>query len=215
MRGRFVVVEGARGSGKTSLCVDLTSSFPHFVFSQSPGVDNRYYSTAKIMSEYLRGGTSWGDYFGQLLYVANRWDFCPEIDYRLYQGKSVLSDGYSYSTVATSAAKGCSLEWCQNTEKGLIKPDLVICLSVSHAERERRTGEQDRHGYDDKVAQILEEMSEENWVKINTTDMSPDEVAILAAAAIKKLSRLVDKPPAGMFGSDFLMEQYYEHMMSN
>ena len=50
------------------------------------------------------------------------------------QETSVVCDRYAYSGVGYSAAKGLQIDWCLGTDRGLIRPDLVIFINVSSDE---------------------------------------------------------------------------------
>lgn len=49
----------------------------------------------------------------------------------LHEGITLIVDRYSYSGVAFSAAKGLDVEWCKAPEAGLLKPDLVLLLTMT------------------------------------------------------------------------------------
>ena len=49
-------------------------------------------------------------------------------------GICVILDRYAYSGVAYSSAKGLDLQWCKNSDIGLLKPDIVFFLKMSEKE---------------------------------------------------------------------------------
>lgn len=58
----------------------------------------------------------------------------------LRDGVTLIVDRYSYSGVAFSAAKGLDLEWCKAPETGLLKPDLVLLLTMKASAIAKRGG---------------------------------------------------------------------------
>lgn len=53
-----------------------------------------------------------------------------KVNDHLEKGITIICDRYWYSGVAYSAAKGLDLDWCINSDKGLIEPDLIIYLKA-------------------------------------------------------------------------------------
>lgn len=58
----------------------------------------------------------------------------------LSDGFTLIVDRYSYSGVAFSAAKGMDLEWCKAPEAGLLKPDMVLLLTMTADAISKRGG---------------------------------------------------------------------------
>lgn len=59
----------------------------------------------------------------------------------LNEGVTLVVDRYSFSGVAYSAAKsGLDYEWCKHPEAGLLKPDLVVFLSMNEESLKKRGG---------------------------------------------------------------------------
>lgn len=58
----------------------------------------------------------------------------------LQEGTTLIVDRYSYSGVAFSAAKGLDLNWCKAPEAGLLKPDLVLFLTLNEEASKARSG---------------------------------------------------------------------------
>ena len=55
------------------------------------------------------------------------------------QGQHVIVVRYAFSGVAFSAAKdGLSIDWCQDPDRGLPRPDIVCFLDVSPEEAKTR-----------------------------------------------------------------------------
>lgn len=58
----------------------------------------------------------------------------------LHNGITLIVDRYSYSGIAFSAAKGLDVEWCKAPEAGLLKPDLVLLLTMTASAISKRGG---------------------------------------------------------------------------
>ena len=110
------------------------------------------------MSGYLRGEYVFSPETVHLLYSANRWDSNEKIKALLAEGKTVILDRYWYSGTVYSMARGLSMEWCkvritgvprlwgadlrplQWSDRGLVRPDLVIQLELDVKTASGRAG---------------------------------------------------------------------------
>ena len=54
---------------------------------------------------------------------------------KLDAGINLVLDRYSYSGTAYTSAKGIDYDWCMNSEKGLLKPDIIVYLTVDEIEK--------------------------------------------------------------------------------
>jgi dTMP kinase len=75
-----------------------------------------------------------------LLFTVNRWEVKNQMEKELKAGTTIIVDRYSYSGVAYSSAKGLDFDWCKGPEKGLLKPDLVVYLTLTSDAMARRGG---------------------------------------------------------------------------
>lgn len=73
-----------------------------------------------------------------LLFTANRWEHMESMRSLLDSGYTIICDRYSYSGIAYGSANGLSFDWCSTIEKGLIKPDLVVFMTITPSEAESR-----------------------------------------------------------------------------
>lgn len=126
-RGKFIVFEGSDRTGKTTQCKLL------FKKLESEGVPvkrmsfpNRETESGKMIDAYLKGIKNYSAECIHLLFSVNRWECMKEMECDLNSGINLIVDRYSYSGVAFSVSKGLQLEWCKMSEKGLLKPDLVL-----------------------------------------------------------------------------------------
>nr|CAH0112416.1 unnamed protein product [Daphnia galeata] len=133
-RGALIVLEGCDRSGKTTQCQKvikwLQQSNKEAHFMRFPG---------SLINKYLECSTELDDHAIHLLFSANRWELLPDMKKLLQKGTNIIVDRYSYSGIAFSAAKpNMDLRWCQQSDSGLLKPDLVIFLDIDPVEAQTR-----------------------------------------------------------------------------
>lgn len=87
-------------------------------------------------------------------------------------------DRYSYSGVAFSSAKGLDMEWCKGPEKGLLKPDLVLLLTLTTEAMAKRGGFGDeRYEVPELQKKVMEKfltLKDDNYWKVIDADKTPD-----------------------------------------
>lgn len=116
-------------------------------------------------------------------------------------GITVIVDRYSYSGAVYSAAKGIpglSLEWAWQPEAGLLRPDLLLFLSISLEETVRRGGYgQELYETDtiqDKVSQLFETLlSMNHGHKIHTIEAGASVEAVAHRVLSHTLAHLTPK----------------------
>lgn len=133
-----------------------------------------------------------------LLFSVNRWEAKNEMERLLKAGTVLIVDRYSYSGVAFSAAKGLDFEWCKTPEKGLLKPDLVIYLTLSAEAMARRSGFGDERyettEIQKNVKKMYERLIEEPLWKVIDADKTEDTLSDeLEALIIDKIVNIKDK----------------------
>lgn len=85
----------------------------------------------------------------------------------LENGQTVVLDRYAYSGLVYSVAKGLNREWCKNSDRGLIEPDVVIFLDLEWSVLGRRKGFGEEK-FEEKEMQIkvkegFKELVDEKW----------------------------------------------------
>jgi dTMP kinase len=90
----------------------------------------------------LAGGREFGPDVMQLLYVANRYEWKPEITRALARGAAVVCDRYVASSVAYGEAHGLDPGWLTDVQRFLPPADLTILLDIAPdtAVRRKATG---------------------------------------------------------------------------
>jgi len=126
MKGLFIAFEGITGSGKKThiklLTEELQSRKINFTTLSFPDFENDIARLTKRLQL--------DSYTLSLLYAADRSFSQERIKILLENGQVVITDRYCYSNFAYQAAKGLPLEWLQEIEKHMIKPDIVFLIDV-------------------------------------------------------------------------------------
>ena len=131
-RGSFIVIEGIDGSGKTTLGINITEYLAKAGESvYMHAFPDRSTKIGKLLDEYLKNTSHFDSKLAHLLFSANRWEFFETFKKRLLSGQSIILDRYVYSGIAYSMANGLSHEWCIQSDKGLIEPDLIINIDAN------------------------------------------------------------------------------------
>lgn len=161
MKGRFFVIDGVGGSGKTTQIELLKQKLPKAVFTKEPGGAPR----AEKIREVLKAGDdkagALSDFF--LFWAARAEHMTRLIVPALSKGRTVISDRFDSSTFAMQVRgdRQKSLEklfWqCREATLGKLMPDVYIMLDTpTELARERRKKRLDRTG-SDKYADRFDE----------------------------------------------------------
>src|SRR4051812_6009993 len=144
-KGKFIVIEGTDGSGKTTqtelLIKRLLQKGKKVETTDFPQYDN---FSGAFVAKYLRGeyGTAdeVGPYRGSIFYAVDRYDKSFDIKKWLSEGSTILTNRYVSANMGhqTGKIKGKKqrdtfLEWLNHLEYKLFnipKPDLTILLFV-------------------------------------------------------------------------------------
>lgn len=128
MKGKFIVLEGIDGSGKTTLA--------HAIADAIGGAELTFEPTKGVIGSALRSG-SLGDIppaAEALLFAADRAIHTEEIKKVLDEGRWVICDRYLGSTVAYQSASlgdGADMDWLLDMQrKSVIEPDMTILLDI-------------------------------------------------------------------------------------
>jgi len=150
MRGLLVVFEGLDQSGKQTQAERLRDrlvaagrtvrllSFPSY----------ETHLGAEI-GRALQGERDYAADTMQLLYVANRFEWKPEIDRELARGTVVVCDRYLASSVAYGEAFGLDPAWLFGIQQYLPQPDLTVLLDIdAQVSASRKTADRDKYERD-------------------------------------------------------------------
>jgi len=116
-----------------------------------------------------------------LMLAANLYEMVPKIKDALADGKWILFDRYSYSSVAYSVARGLNLEVAECLTARMPVPDLVVFLSVN----ERTAGIRDGFGkeiferveFQKRVKEAFGWIRKpDGWRNVDVDDLSMEQV---------------------------------------
>jgi dTMP kinase len=137
----------------------------------------------------LHGGRDYGADVMQLLYVANRYEWKPEIERMLASGRVVIADRYLASTIAYGEAQDLDPAWLFEIQRFLPQPDLTLLLDIAPTTAvERKRVNRDRYERDlDLLGRVRRsyqrQATSSGWHRVNG-EQPPDQVSVDAAAIV-------------------------------
>jgi dTMP kinase len=150
VRGLLVVFEGLDQSGKQTQAERLRDrlvaagrsvrllSFPSYETHLGAEIGRALHGEREYAADTM-----------QLLYVANRFEWKPEIERELARGTVVVCDRYQASSIAYGEAFGLDAHWLAEIQKYLPQPDLTVLLDIDpHVSASRKTADRDRYERD-------------------------------------------------------------------
>jgi dTMP kinase len=150
MRGLLVAFEGLDQSGKQTQAERLRDrvveagrlvrllSFP--AYDTAIGTE---------IGRALQGDRDYGPDVMQLLYVANRYERKPQIEFELNRGTVLICDRYLASSVAYGEAQGLDAAWLEDIQKYLPQPDVTFLLDINpDVSASRKTADRDKYERD-------------------------------------------------------------------
>jgi dTMP kinase len=155
------------------------------------------YSTpiGQEIQKALAGEREFGPDVMQLLYVANRGEFRPNLDVWLASGDIVMCDRYRASSIAYGEAQGLDPAWLSEIQQYLPPATLTVLLDIAPetAVKRKSTG-RDRYERDlSLLARVREsyrrQARQADWVLING-ELPKNEVRdAVEAAVLPRLKR--------------------------
>ena len=193
MKGKFIVLEGIDGSGKSTQMLNLSK----YIYQLSKDNDvlltrepTRHFRSS--LRDTMKLSTNENDNAGLFskVFVEDRKKHLKDlIEPNLSQGVHVICDRYKMSTLAYQSNQGIDLNLLVQRHEGMLIPDLTILLdcSVDKTKSRRQAHEQeevfDRASFEwtEKLRRTYlslakYELSSENIVVIDTSDNNPSEV---------------------------------------
>ena len=173
-RGPLIVFEGTDRSGKTTLCQNIAEEIQEIGF-MTPVFDfpDRRTRIGRILDKYLKNDLELDDCVAHHLFSANKWELSEQIELTLTSGAPVLADRYVASGTAYSVAKGnLTLDWCQQFNTNLPKPDLTIFLegNIENLQTRPNYGSErfENIEFQTRVRAVFEQIraQESNWTTI-------------------------------------------------
>ena len=150
MTGLLVAFEGLDQSGKQTqaeMLRDRLVAAGRLVRLLSfPAYDT---AIGSELGKALQGDRDYGPDVMQLLYVANRYEWQPQMERELQRGTVLICDRYLASSVAYGEALGLDPAWLIDMQKYLPQPDLTVLLDIDPGVSARRkTADRDRYERD-------------------------------------------------------------------
>lgn len=130
----------------------------------------------------LRGDRDHGPDVMQLLYVANRYEYKPQIERELRRGTVLICDRYLASSVAYGEAQGLDPAWLLDMQKHLPQPDLTFLLDVEPGvSASRKIADRDKYERDlallGRVRDSYLRQASDGWVRL---DANRERAAVAA-----------------------------------
>ena len=193
MRGLLIAFEGLDQSGKQTQAERLRDrvveagrlvrllSFP--AYDTAIGAE---------IGRALQGDRDYGPDVMQLLYVANRYEWKPQIEFELGRGTVLICDRYLASSIAYGEAQGLDPAWLTDMQKHLPQPDITFLLDIDPDVSARRKTE-DRDKYERDLALLgrvresyLRQAQRHEW-RVLDASRDRDLVAADVATAVRPL----------------------------
>jgi len=222
MKGKFIVLEGVDGVGKTTLAskLNLNEEFVHVKrkqISQTHNfIDSQMLKHNKLLwtedgsMDHLLPTTYWITLQAAWYILLTNFVIEP----LLKEGKNVIVDGWYYKLKARLFLQGENMEYVNNIFKPILEPDIVILLNVELEKVWERKNEfrayefgkfkdsntEERKDcfieYQTNTYKNLEKMANlnEKWNIVNLEDYNIDECAnIIKQVIIEKIKNKEDK----------------------
>jgi dTMP kinase len=174
MTGLLIVFEGLDQSGKETQARLLRQRFE----ASGRRVESIAFPdyTSPIGEEIraaLHGGRDYGADTIQLLQIANRHQWKPQIERWLADGLVVISDRYAASSVAYGEAQGLDPAWLTATQVYLPQPSTTVLLDIAPDVAAARKA-QNRDSYERDLALLsrvrvsyLRQAAQPGWVVVD------------------------------------------------
>jgi dTMP kinase len=150
MKGLLIAFEGLDQSGKQTqaeLLRDRLVEHERLVRLMSfPAYDT---AIGEEIGRGLRGEREYGADVMQLLYVANRYEWKPQLERELQRGTVVICDRYLASSIVYGEAFGLDAGWLRDMQKYLPQPDVTFLLDIEpEVSARRKTTDRDKYERD-------------------------------------------------------------------
>lgn len=197
MRGRFIVLEGIDGAGKSTLARSLAERL-----SDSADVVLTAEPSEGYVGDALRraGGEESHPLLESLLFVADRAHHTHAIEGWLEEGMTVICDRYYASTLAyQTASLGEGMRpWLRElNDKVAIKPDLTLLLDIDPdggMGRVNSRGESSKFEKTEYLREVRRQylrLAEEDGFRVIDASRRPEEVLDEALVHIRGLLEMV------------------------
>jgi dTMP kinase len=193
-RGHLIAFEGLDQSGKQTQAERLAAAFRdagHRVEQLS--FPDYHTAIGAEIGNALQGRREYAADTMQLLYIANRYEYRPQIEEWLSAGAMVICDRYLASSIAYGEAQGLESAWLIDTQRHLPQPSVTILLDIPpEASLKRKQADRDKFERDlallARVRSSYQQQADTaQWVRI---DGHQDKEAVSAEVLMAVRSRL-------------------------
>jgi dTMP kinase len=192
--GHLIAFEGLDQSGKQTQAERLLAAF-RAMGRRAEFLTFPEYTTdiGKEIGRALSGERDYQPDTLQLLYIANRFEFRPQITAWLEAGTMVVCDRYLASSIAYGEAQGVDATWLTDIQRLLPQPSLTLFMDMSPSvSLTRKQADRDKFERDmPLLARVrdsyLRQSQAAGWARINAED---DKDAVSAAVVNAVRSRL-------------------------
>ena len=173
MKGLLVAFEGLDQSGKQTqaerLRDRLTTLGREVKLLSFPDYDTHI---GQEIGRALRGERDYGAEVMQLLYVANRYEWKPEIERARGAGAILVCDRYLASSIAYGEAFGLDGGWLRDMQQHLPQPDLTVLLDIPpEVSARRKLADRDRFERDlallARVRESYLRQAADGWLRLD------------------------------------------------
>jgi dTMP kinase len=170
--GRFIVVEGADGSGASTQAKKLAEELDAFYTAEHGERRDR----EELIGRKVEQMISEGGYEPETValgFAADRMVHLEEVVIpKLKEGKTVVSDRYYHSSLVYQPVAGADFGWVKEVNRYALQPDLTLVMDLSADEAMSRIGKRgsdgniyEELGFQEKVVvgyrQLKEKLDEE------------------------------------------------------
>lgn len=131
MAGIFIAFEGIDSTGKKThsklLADKLRASGRDVVNISFPSYETEI---GKLIKGWISRSISMSPETASMLYAADRMQYQDRIKEWLKKNWIVITDRYCYSNIAYQSALGLPKQWLVCIEEPIIKPDIIILLTI-------------------------------------------------------------------------------------
>ena len=150
MNGLHIAFEGLDQSGKQTQAEQLRDRFVadgrRVRLLSFPDYDT---PIGQEIGRALRGERDYRPDVMQLLYVANRHEWRPEIERERAAGTVLICDRYVASSIAYGEAQGLDGTWLRDIQRNLPPPDVTLLLDIApDVSARRKSHDRDRYERD-------------------------------------------------------------------
>jgi len=191
MTGLLIVFEGLDQSGKETQARQLRKWFEASGRQVESIAFPDYASPiGQEIRTALHGGRDYGADTIQLLQIANRHQWKPQIETWLADGRIVISDRYAASSIAYGEAQGLDPAWLTSTQRFLPVPATTVLLDIApEVSAARKAHNRDSYERDLEMlsrvrASYLRQATQSGWVVVEAAR----SVDLVAADVVNMIS---------------------------